>query len=107
MALNDPREIDYAFRVVEFDEWIWLYDDSSRTYLCEARPSIYMEALYPSCEDEERFDELLMCYPDAAYLHDSDKVFTGSVEVDAWPMDLDEVEAWDEAREEANGNCRL
>ena len=107
MALNDPREIDYQFKVVAFDEWVWLFDDSSRAYLCEARPSIYMEALYPFADNEERYEELMDYHPDPIYMHASDKVFKGAVEVDTWPMDLDEEEARDEAREEANANCRL
>lgn len=107
MTLNDPRAIDYAFKVVVFDEWVWLFDDSSRTYLCEARPSIYMEALHPFTDSEERDEELMYDHPDPTYLHASDGVFKDAVSVDTWPMDLDEEEAWNEAREEANGNHRL
>ena len=33
--LNAPREIPYAFRVVAFDEWVWLYDDSERSFICD------------------------------------------------------------------------
>jgi len=97
--LNTPREIPYAFRVVEVDEVVWLYDDSTRWHLCEAAKSIWMEPLYhqmlgeggdecPRCKNgtlEETMDEVrcmgecgaisASCgavLPDAAYWSASD-----------------------------------
>lgn len=46
MALNDPRTIPYDFRVLLFNNEVFLYDDSSRTYPCSTTPHVYIEALY-------------------------------------------------------------
>lgn len=46
MALNDIRTIPYNFRVLLFDNEVFLYDDSSRTYPGSTTPHVYIEALY-------------------------------------------------------------
>jgi hypothetical protein len=103
MALNDPRTIPYNFRVFAFDGWCWLYDDSERTYICSATPMIYAESLYPLGDDDDAYDYR----PDPDYFGASDIERMESFEIGTAPEDEDRESAWDDAREEANGNCRL
>jgi len=104
MALNDPRTIPYAFRVVEIDGEVYLYDDSSRTYCCSATPAIFVEHLYGLteewAEDPYYFDP---SYFDARTIERLESI---PVPVDC-PADMTEEEAWDAAREEARGNCLI
>jgi len=98
MALNAPRTIPFAFRAVEIDGWVWLFDDSERTYICSASPNIWAEPLYPV--DGDDWD-----YPESDYFGASNPAFAKAVEVPvAFDADADSTEAWDEAREEANAN---
>ena len=106
--LNAPREIPYDFHVVKFDCFVWLYDESQRTYICSATPMIYVEALYWDGPEDEEPDN----HPDPTYIGEStlalgkalDQVEKVPVEC---PFDMDEKEAWDVAREEANANCLI
>ena len=104
MALNAPRTIPFDFRVVEWDGWIWLFDDSERTYICSAQPMIWIAPLYPVEQDDDSGFE----YPDPDYISASDEAFAkaGKVPVE-FGADADSTEAWDDAREEANANYLL
>lgn len=99
MALNDPRTIPYDFRVVACDGLAWLIDDSERTYLCEATPSIYATPLYA-------LDSSDIDIGDATYLREAQVRDAIPLELDPEDIaaDVDEVEAWDTAREEAHAN---
>jgi len=110
--MNGARELPYEFRVVEVLGWVWLYDNSSRTYCCTSTPSVFAEPLYP-IEAEETEDSWE--YPlDSAYFEVSrscEEGLLGSlpVEMDSeWTaQDVSEKDAWDAAREEAQGNHLL
>ena len=99
--LNAPREIPYVFKVVEIDGWVWLYDDSEYTYLCTSTPALFAEPLYPVNGDD--MDD----WPDAGYFDVGFVALREPVEVGSWPFDTEHKEAWDEAREDAQGNCRI
>ena len=102
--LNAPRTTPYDFRVVEFDGWVWLFDDSSRTYPCSATPHIYIEALYSTGPDEDPG-----YYPDPGYITEAtlrSLEGTQSVPVSC-PFNMPHQEAWDDAHEEANANHLL
>jgi len=108
MALNDPRTQDYNFKVFEDWGWVWLFDDSERTYPCTFRPHIWAEALYPIAYTEEEYDELVDCWPDGGYYLASEVEQMETVEA----VVIDHTEetdktAWDDAREEANANHRI
>lgn len=123
MALNDPRTIPYAFRVVELDGWVWLYDDSSRTYICSPTPTIFMEPLYPcpvppageewTDEQYERaHSDAYDSVPEADYwgadtIERLESIAIDNLDPDDTAPDTDEKTAWDAAREEANANCRI
>jgi len=98
MALNKPRTIPFDFQVVEIDGWVWLFDNSERTYLCSAFPNIWAEPLYSLGEDETD-------HPESDYFPEN---VLECNEAKAVPVDndaeLNPVEAWDDAREEANAN---
>ena len=99
MTLNAPRTLPFAFRVVEIDGWAWLFDDSERTYICSANPTIWAEPLYSIDGDYEEE------YPESSYFGASDPAFAKAEEVPVeFGADADDVEAWDDAREEANAN---
>ena len=111
MALNDPRTIPFAFRVVALDGCVWLYDDSSRTYACSSSPLIWAEPLYTLDLDED--DDGAELLPDPNYWAAS------TIEqLDSEPLDLDldpddispdtcERYAWDAAREAAHADHRI
>ncbi len=102
--LNDARVIDYVFTVVEFDEWVWLYDDSERTYPCCATPHVCIEALYWNGDEDEHPDYT----PDPGMLTEAQLRDLPRERVPGdYPWNLPRKEAWDAAREEANGNCLL
>ena len=101
MALNEPRTIPYDFKVVEIDDEVYLYDDSSRTYCCSVTPAIFVEHLYGLTEEwaEDPY------YLDGSYFDARviEKLESISVPVEC-PADMDEQEAWEAARDEAKGN---
>jgi hypothetical protein len=99
MALNDKRTIPYDFRVVRIGDDIWLYDANSRTYACSATPLIYCEWLYSSGDEQWPLDP--------AYFRAVEVEKRDSEKVLVLPLSTTEEEAWDEAREEAQGNHRL
>ena len=103
MALNDPREIPYEFRVVAFDDWAWLYDNSERTFICDTWPKIYMEALYALEEGEH---ELYPPEPNYFHAHSIEALESFPLELESEEVraDVERQEAWDTAREEANAN---
>jgi hypothetical protein len=122
--LNAPRTIDYEFRVFEHDDWVWLYDESARSYPCTAQPHIDAEPLYPAysriddCDErtaacEAAYDEappepglFLVGRPTGTFAQPT-PAMKGSLLVMTLPFDMDEREAWDEAREDAQGNCLI
>lgn len=104
--LNAPRTIPYDFRVFELDGWVWLYDESERTYICSAQPMIFAEPLYALDEDDEE-DAV-----DADYWHE--KAVIGAKKNVSLKMDAEYVapdvpykEAWESAMEEAQANHRI
>ena len=101
MALNDPRTLDYDFQVFASDGWVWLFDDSERTYPCSTRAHIWAEPVYSQDGDD-------LDYPDCGYFLAAEIARMEAVEV----LTVDHTEeteatAWDDAREEANANHRL
>lgn len=125
MALNQPRSIPYAFRVCEFDGWVWLYDDSSRTFIASLTPTIFVEPLYPvpsppegiEWTDEQREAAYMDAYDSVP---DSDYYEARFIERFSWvaiPLNDDEEAAdwsedgeriaWDSARDSAVSNCRI
>ena len=91
---------------------VWLYDDSGRTYLCTSSPSIWAEPLYPIEAEADADAALEDGYPEPDYFAiDRDTTYPGSVAIDLdpgeVPADFPEKDAWDVAREEANGNHRI
>jgi hypothetical protein len=108
MTLSDPRTIDYAFEVFTADGWVWLFDDSERTYLCSPRAYVWAEPLYSQGDGDADYpDGVDADYPDGAYFL-AIGVERRAVEV----LTIDHTEeteatAWDDAREEANANHRL
>jgi hypothetical protein len=100
--MNEPRTIPYAFRVVEIDGLVWLYDDSERTYICSQIPMVYCEALGAVDSDDESY------YPDADYFAASEVTRHPWREVPVTlGVDVTHDEAWDVAREEATANSLL
>lgn len=102
MALNAPRAAPYEFRTFMLDGWLWIYDASARVYPCTATAHVYAEPITRGGpeDDEEEFS-----YPDPILLlaRDVDMIRTDEcLIVDA---DEPETDAWDAAREEAQGNC--
>ncbi|NBT36216.1 MAG: hypothetical protein EBT03_11910 [Betaproteobacteria bacterium] len=101
MALNDPRTIPYAFRVVEIDGIVWLYDDSERTYICSAVPCIFAEPLY-AVNDEE------MELPRGDYWVANDierrESFPVPIDPEFSGPQVPYKDAWDAAVEAANAN---
>lgn len=100
MTLNAPRAIPYDFRVFEMDEAVWLVDDSTRTYICSSTPVIWVEPLY--WLDGERDEPL----PEPNYYAVEVAAEAISLGMKIGP-DVSEKEAWNDAREEACGNCRI
>ena len=107
MALNEPRFIPYEFRVFEFDGLVWLYDASERTYPCTATPHIYAEPLY--CNMPEHAESGCDCsaFGEGALFQERDVDAFKSFAVCTIAASVPEREAWDDAREDANGNCRI
>jgi hypothetical protein len=105
--LNEPRSIPYAFRVVEIDDIVWLYDDSERTHLCSAQKSIWAEPLYSTGEDTDGLvDGIDPAYFDARTI---EALVSMPVRLDdeyTGPQ-VSETEAWDAAREAAHANHLL
>ena len=108
--LNAPRETPYDFRVFESEGIVWLFDNSSRTYICSQTPNIWAEPLYWS---DGECDEML---PEADYFSVSrgdtlpwDTCGVGNRHEPSgiWDESVSEKEAWDDAREEANANHRI
>ena len=100
MALNDPRTIDYDFKVFIANGWVWLFDDSERTYPCSTRAHVWAEPVYSQDDDD-------LDYPDGGYF-----LATGVEREAVEVLTIDHTEeteatAWDDAREEANANHRL
>ncbi len=99
--LNEPRTIPYDFRVIAWEGVAWLLDNSTRTYICSAEPMAYIEPLYWL---DNECDEIL---PEETYIpirdlpndNDMPKVYG------EWGAEVEEKEAWDEARESACANC--
>lgn len=103
--LNQPRTIPYSFKVFEYEGIVWLYDDSSRTYICSAQPSIWAEPCYwIDGECDERLPE-----PDYFDSGIPGKCPSANLRADReeYRWDVSESEAWDCAREEAHANHLL
>ena len=102
--LNAPREIAYDFRVIEKDGWVWLFDNSSRTYPCSATAHIYCAPLY-AVDAGDDWDGL---YPDSGLWRaaDIDTENAPRVPVEC-PFDMDRQEAWDTATAEAQAYCLI
>lgn len=102
--MQRERKLPYEFRVVEVLGWVWLYDNSSRSYCCSSTPTVWAEPLYAIDGEEE--------YPiDSAYFEVSRSCEEGlpssvPVEIDAEYISLEvsEQDAWETAREVAQGN---
>ena len=105
--LNDARKVPYEFRVVEIYGWVWLYDNSERSFVCDQVPKIYLESLYPVEDDGTG----------ASWLDVPEEDYFGAVEIEKLPSfavltrhpddfapSAPRREAWDAAREEANAN---
>jgi hypothetical protein len=99
--LNAPREIPYQFKVFELDGWVWLFDDSERTYICSSSPSIWAEPVYALAGEVEDWT------PDADYFSPDDSAVHRAKLIAEWPAETPEKEAWDEAREDACANHRI
>lgn len=101
MTLNAPRTIPYEFRVVEIDGFVWLFDNSARTFCCSATPSMWLEPLYSTDGSDDH-------YPDPAYFtqHDIEKLESLLVYDEGAGPEADENEndAWAEARNTATTN---
>ncbi len=104
--LNAPRVHPYEFRVVAFDDWVWLYDDSERTYICDQVPKILLEPLYSMLDDEPEYIPETD-YWDAREVEKLDSIAIDNLHPDDTAPDVEEREAWDAAREEAQGNHRI
>ena len=102
--LNAPREIDYDFRVVEFCQWVWLYDDSERIFPCTSTPHVHIEALYWNGDEDD--DPGYLPEPGVLTVAQLKDLPTGDIPVEC-PMTMKYREAWDEAREEASANHQL
>lgn len=101
--LNDPRAIDYQFRVFLREDIVWLYDEASRTYPCTATPHIYAEPLY-----DVDGEDISGCSPGYfSVSRGADPAIAGSAMVVSYPKETTEYEAWDDAREEAHANHRI
>ena len=113
--LNEKRKIPYAFRVAEHEGWAWLFDDSSRTFICSQDPMIWAEPLYYLGDDEAPGFNYATCTPEPDYHHARGSTgwehkemrpvlhrVNGSLQT--WGEEVPEEEAWDEAREEAHAN---
>lgn len=114
--LNASRDIPYQFKVVLFDEWVWLYDDSVRTYIASSTPTMYLEPLYyvgparilEGDDEAEEPPDWDGPYPDPTYLsaYSFGELETADVSLDEeWTAPTcPEADAWDAAREEARAN---
>lgn len=100
MALNTPRTINYQFKVFEFDGFVWLFDDSARTYLCSSEPTVFAEPLY-MLDSVDGMDDL----PDPTYFTADRIVYPISIQKDEdFASDIPENIAWATAREIAHAN---
>lgn len=103
--LNAPRTIPYEFRVFELDEWVWLYDESERTYICSAVPMIFAEPLYTLSEDGDDSP------PDGDYFSETTVRAQKNVGIKLdreWTApEVPYREAWENAFEEASINRRI
>jgi hypothetical protein len=104
----DPADLPYVEKICQ----VYLYDRNERTYCCELTPSYYLDPLYvnidftPDTPDDLR-DSLQAKYcfepADGAYMH--------ARIVERFPAErkhqIGSVESLDEAREDAQSNCRL
>lgn len=99
--LNAPREIPYDFRLFAADGWVWLYDDSERTYLCSATPCVFAEPVYALSDEAEDGG-----YPEPDYFGEStvQRAKGAKLELDI-PWDEPAEDAWNTAREYACGSC--
>ena len=107
--LNAPRTIPYEFRVVAFDGLVWLYDNSSRTYICDQVPKILLEPLY-SLEPDHDDGAMYGVNSDYFCARDIEKLPYVAVPVrnaEDYAADVSERDAWDTARVEANSNCLI
>jgi hypothetical protein len=93
---------------------VWLYDDSTRTYICSAQPNLWLEPLYPCApeglteEEREQYDaDAYDCPPKPDYRDAGTIGSLPSVAIFDAEIDTPEKEAWDAAREEAEANCRI
>lgn len=103
--LNAPREIPYAFRVLEIDGIVWLFDSSEYTYCCSSTPTYFLEPVYWA---DGECDEIL---PDCGYWSAHWVDAQESIPVPLHPSDIapdvDVFDAWDTAREEVHANHLL
>jgi len=105
MALNDPRTIPYEFRVFRCDGWIWLYDNSSRSYPCTATPHVWAEALYADDgRDEYHPDGSLFT---AAQVEGFEQAAIDRLDPEDIAPNVSERDAWDTASEAACADCAL
>ena len=106
--LNQPREIDWDFRALLWEGWVWLYDESSRTYVCSMTPSIYVYPLYPVKVEDDGYPPE-PTYIDARSLSEFDTEPVIALSHCAWEdegitNEQAENEAWATAMEEAYAN---
>lgn len=100
MALNEPRTIDYEFRAVMRDGWVWIFDNSARDFPCTATPHIWCEGAYPK-EDYDSWDDSER--PDGYYIQECTETgLKGSVPLCTVPHYRDRGGAWVEAHDMAS-----
>lgn len=103
--MNDKRTMPYAFRVFARDGWAWLYDDSERTYICSQQANVWAEPLYFLGEEGAHGEDDI---PDPDYFAASHRdPIEGSIPTREVPATETETDAWDQAREHAQGNHYL
>ena len=98
--MNEPRKIDYEFKVFLWERWVWLFDDSERTYTCSITPLIYAYPLYSIDWDTDY-------PPEPTYF--GQETIDSSEQEDVMTIEFSEEnkDAWDTAMEEAQANRRV
>jgi len=104
VAINDPRKIDYDFKLLLYDEWVFLFDDSERSFLCSSIASVYLVPVFKAGTSPWETDTLYVeqpeiCYTDPLYMRACDLHHYPKVDLIPVDKDEDNDHAWDEAHE--------
>jgi len=96
--LNAPREIPYDFHTVEFDEIIYLFDNSVDTYICSQVKHVFLEPICSS--DREELGSNIGDYWTRKTVEEF-KLIPLKMEDEDITSDVEDWRAWESARDAA------